>query len=98
MASSGRPMRANSYRSPPATPPPLFQERQDQPGPGGADGMAEGDGPAVDINPAPVQLAEGLLPAELLAGEAVGGEGPLVGDDLGGEGFVQLDEVNVPEA
>ena len=61
---------------------------------GGPEGMAEGDGAAVDVEAAGVHLAQRRGAAELLR-ELGTGEGLEVARHLRGEGLVHLDQVDV---
>src|SRR5690606_11057427 len=66
-------------------------------GAGGAEGMAEADRTAVDVELLVGDLADGLVPAQMLAGELSRGECPADGEDLGGESLVDVDHVDVLE-
>src|SRR5688500_7280161 len=70
----------------------FFQEREHQSRSCRADGVSQGDGAAVDVQAGAVERSKRCRPAQFVAGELLGGECLLIGQDDGREGFIELDE------
>src|SRR5690606_7583244 len=68
---------------------------QELAGSGGAEGMAEADRASIQVELVVRDLSDRLVAFEVLTGEVVRGEGPLDGQNLGRERFVQIDHVDV---
>src|SRR5690606_30362842 len=72
--------------------------RQQLAGAGGAERMAEADRSAIEVQLLVGNLTDGLLPAQVLAGELRRGECPADSQDLGGESLVDVDHVDLVES